>query len=154
MKNSKGISMITLIVTIVVMLILASIAFFAGDDSVDTANRAKLGSEKKSLKEAMQSRFAGYMRNSDTYPLEGTIIDSDVDVIAEYLKNIGRIEANKNEVKAEINTFLEKNVSNEEYNRIINYSDMLALEMTHVSNTMDYSYIVNYYSLDVVGPIY
>lgn len=154
MKNSKGISMITLIVTIVVMLILASIVFIAGDDSMETADRAKIGNEKKSLQEAMQSRFAGYMRNSDTYPLEGATVDSDVDVIVEYLKDIGREYADANDVKSEINAFLTKNTGYEEYNRIINYSDMMALEMTNISYTADYSYIVNYYSLDVVGPIY
>ena len=154
MKNSKGISMITLIITMVVMIILASIVLIAGDDSMETADRAKIGTEKKSLQEAIQSRFAGYMRNSATYPLVGATVNSDVDEIVDYLEEIGREDAKKSSTKSEIEAFLEKNINNEEYNRIINYSDMLALEMKNVSNAIEYSYIVNYYSLDVVGPIY
>ncbi|MBR4110686.1 MAG: hypothetical protein IKK43_03230 [Clostridia bacterium] len=153
MKNSKGISMITLIVTIIVMLILSSIVYVVSTDGRETADNAKYANEIKLLQEAMQSRFAGYMRNSETYPLKGTVAKTSTSEIVTQLENIGRETANTDEVKNEINDFLNKNSSNSEYNRIINYTDMLSLDITNISDKTNYSYIVNYYSLDVIGPI-
>lgn len=150
MSNSKGISMVTLVITIIVMIILSSIVIVVSTDGRDKANDAKYYNEKKILQEAMQSRFAGYMRNSDTYPIEGIVLEDD---IYSQLSDLGRESAQDDEVKNEIQEFLTKNNSHSEYNRIINYTDMLALEITNITTSSDYSYIVNYYSLDVIGPI-
>ncbi|MBO5179872.1 MAG: hypothetical protein J6B87_05965 [Clostridia bacterium] len=153
MINSKGISMITLVITIIVMLILSSIVYVISNDGRESADNAKYLNEKKLLQEAMQSRLAGYLRNANTYPLEGTPLASSEDDVITQLENIGRETANTVEVKSEINTFLTKNISHAEYNRIINYTDMLALELTNISSDTNYSYIANYYSLDIIGPI-
>lgn len=45
MRNSKGISLITLIITIIVMVILAAIAFMAAGDQVESAKFSKFASE-------------------------------------------------------------------------------------------------------------
>lgn len=153
MKNSKGISMITLVITIIVMLILASIVYVVSNDGRETADDAKYYNEKKIIQEAMQSRFSGYLRNSDTYPIEGTELNNSVDEIIVQLEAIGREEANADEIKTEITNFLAKNSGHSEYNRIINYDDMLDLGITNVSYKTNYSYIANYYSLDIIGPI-
>lgn len=154
MKNSKGISIITLIITIIVMLILSSIVYVVTNDGMETANNAKYYNEKKSLQEALESRFADFARNEKMNPLEGTIIEENTaDKIIENLTSIGRKEANTEKNREEIIEFVDKNVKHAEYTRIINYDDMLALEIANVSYKANYSYIVNYYSLDIVGPI-
>lgn len=154
MKNSKGISIITLVITIVVMLILASIVYVVGNDGMETADNAKHYNEKKSLQEAMEARFASFAVNEKMNPLEGTQIeDYTADKIIEHLTSLGRKEANTTENRDEIVKFVEQNVNHAEYTRIINYDDMLALEIANVSYKTNYSYVVNYHSLDIVGPI-
>ena len=153
MTNSKGISMITLIITIIVMLILASIVYVVSDDGRERADTAKYLNEKKLIQEAMQSRFSGHLRNSDTYPIEGNILNDSVDEIIVQLETAGKESANTDEMKNEITNFLSKNEKYSEYNRIINYDDMLELGITNVSYKTNHSYIVNYYSLDIIGPI-
>ena len=58
MRNNKGISMITLIITIIVMIILAAIAFMAAGDQVGSAQFSKFASE-----------FGEYATNFENAPL-------------------------------------------------------------------------------------
>lgn len=153
MKNSKGISMVTLIITIIVMLILSSIVFVVSNDGRERANDAKYYNEKKLLQEAAQTRFASHMRNSNSYPLEGTSLKTSLSDVVLQLETLGCENVDTAEVKDMITDFLDKNQNHAEYNRIISYSDMLALEMTNITYTTSYFYIINYYSLDVIGPI-
>lgn len=154
MKNARGISIITLIITIIVMIILASIVYIVGNDGMETADSAKYYNEKKSLQEAMQARFSGYVVNKNANPLEGTVLDEwSADSIIAHLKSIDRKEAETTENREEIIKFVDGNVNHAEYTRIINYYDMLALEIANVSHKTNYSYIVNYHSLDIIGPI-
>lgn len=153
MKNSKGISMITLIITIIIMLILAGIVYVVSDDGRERADKAKYLNEIKLIREAAQSRFAGYLRSSTTYPLEGTLAKDSLAEILLQLETLGCESTSLDEMGNEINVFLSDNVENSEYSRIINYADMLELGITNVSSKTTYVYLVNYYSLDVVGPI-
>lgn len=154
MKNAKGISIITLIITIIVMIILASIVYIVSNDGMETADSAKYHNEKKSLQEAMQARFSSYVVNENANPLEGTVLDEwTTETIIEHLKSIDRKEADTSENSEAIRKFVDGNVKHAEYTRIINYYDMLALEIANVSHKTNYSYIVNYHSLDIVGPI-
>ena len=153
MRNSKGISMVTLVITIVVMMILLSIAFVVNNDGTERADIAKIENEKQLLQQALQARCADYIRNPQFASLEGEKVEPTLDAITSYLSSSGRETTNDSEVRTEITTFLQKNDKWTEYIRIIDYSDMLGLGLTNISHKTDYSYVVNYYSLDIVGPI-
>lgn len=153
MTNQKGISMITLVITIIVMIILASIVYVVGNDGRETAEHAKYENEKKLIQEAMQSRYATYMRNPNAGSLEGTILENTLTEIVTQLEEMERNTLDSNEVRDEITSFLDKNSLHPECSRIINYNDMLSLGITNVTSTTNYSYIANYYTLDVIGPI-
>ncbi len=167
MKNNKGVSIITLTITIIVMIILAGIAIVVSRDGVDMANDARIENEKKQLQNAITSRFAGYLRSKDAYPLEGVKIQSafdeevtnDVKVqqslneIVTHLEGAGRYTVEEEETKNKIQNLLQKNINHIEYTRIIGASEMLALGLTNVDGNISYYYVVNYYSADIIGPI-
>lgn len=167
MKNSKGISMITLIITIVVIIILSSIAIVVSENGIDMALDARYQNERKELSEAVTSRFAGYLRNSSTYPLEGVSVEAVFDdslsndekeaealtQIVERLKNLGSTTVDTVDVKNEINKILHDNINHIKYTRIVSSTEMLALGLTNLGSDINYVYIVNYYSADVIGPI-
>lgn len=167
MKNNQGISMITLIITIVVIIILSSIAIVVSENGIDMAIDARYQNERKELQSAVTSRFAGYLRNSQTYPLEGASVEAIFDEtlsneekksqatteIVDYLKNLGRYTAETDEVKNEIGKILEDNINHVKYTRIIGSTEMLSLGITNLNSDINYNYIVNYYSADVIGPI-
>lgn len=167
MKNSKGISMITLIITIVVIIILSSIAIVVSENGIDMALDARYQNERKELSDAVISRFAGYLRNSSTYPLEGASVPAIFDEslsnadkeaqalsqILEYLKTSGSATAGTDDVKNEISKILHDNINHIKYTRIIGSSEMLSLGLSNLTSDINYVYIVNYYSADVIGPI-
>ncbi len=167
MKNNQGISMITLIITIVVILILSGIAIVVSESGIDMAIDARYQNEKKELQSAVTSRFAGYLRNSQTYPLEGASVEAIFDEtlskedkktramteIINYLKSLGRTTAETAEVKSEIEQILGDNINHIKYTRIIGSTEMLSLGLSNLNSDINYNYIVNYYSADVIGPI-
>lgn len=168
MTNSKGVSMVSLVITIIVIIILASIAIVVSDNGIDMAYDAKFENERKELKQAVASRFASYMRNSDMYPLEGISVPAMfndglstdekqqqvLEEVVTYLNSLGRTTVDKDEVKNEIVQLLQENKNHIKYTRIVGATEMLALGLTNISGNINYEYIVNYYSADVIGPIY
>lgn len=167
MKNCKGVSMITLIITIIVIIILSSVAIVVSNNGIDMANEAKFQNEKREIKQALTSRFAGYLRNEDLYPIEGIALQSAfneglsdeerkqqvLNEIVTHLKGLGRYTVDTDEVKNEIEKMLQDNINHIEYTRIIGATEMLALGLTNVGSEINYEYVVNYYSSDVIGPI-
>lgn len=168
MKNAKGVSMINLIITIIVIVILSSIAIVISENGIDMANNAQHQTEKKELREAITSRFAGYLRNSSVYPLEGasvqaifdeTLSDSQKESqalleIVNYVKTLGHDTVETIEIKNEIAELIQTNINHIKYTRIIGGTEMLALGLTNLTSDIEYVYIINYYSADIVGPIY
>ena len=83
LKNKKGITLIALVITIIVLLILAgvSIATLTGPNGLLTrANEAKEETEKAEEREKLQVEIVG------SYGTDGKI---DVDQLNENLKNLG-----------------------------------------------------------------
>ena len=73
MKNNKGISLISLIITIIVMLILAGIVIFnAWDKQVNKATFTKVYNEMQEVTTAVQQRHAAHRIDSTVYPYVGT----------------------------------------------------------------------------------
>lgn len=72
MRNKKGISLITLIITIVVLIILASISIFVGYEyNINKANFTKIYNEMKEVSNAIQERQVENRLDNTIYPLVG-----------------------------------------------------------------------------------
>lgn len=72
MRNKKGISLITLIITIVVLIILASISIFVGYEyNINKANFTKIYNEMKEVSSAIQERQVENRLDNTIYPLVG-----------------------------------------------------------------------------------
>ena len=86
LKNAKGITLIALVITIIVLLILAgvSIAMLTGDNGIITqANNAKVANEKATAKEKVQVEVGGS---------RGTDGKLDYELLKDNLKNVQGIE--------------------------------------------------------------
>lgn len=72
MRNKKGISLITLIITIVVLIILASISIFVGYEyNINKATFTKIYNEMKEVSSAIQERQVENRLDNTIYPLVG-----------------------------------------------------------------------------------
>lgn len=164
MKNNKGINLIALIVTIVVMIILASIAIRVGTDSYENALESKAAAERKEVVSAVSGRFGDYQRNNTASPIVGFKIPEEnmttEENIVEYIKNKLKKDHGKLMTEDElenktyqnmITKFVDDNFDDMDYTRLLFYRDLieLGIEKTNLNAV----YLVNYYSSDVVGPI-
>jgi type II secretory pathway pseudopilin PulG len=129
MKESKGISLVVLIITIIILIILSALLINTGNLGLQRAEEAKIKNEISTIKEAVTKRFTYYIENEIRYPLIGEIVD-----INEANSDFGR------DVTDEI-----------EYIRKLDsaYTQMLNIERIDSNHI----YIVNYNSGEVVGPL-
>lgn len=78
MRNKKGISLISLIVTIVVLIILASIGIYLGyEHNIKKATFTKVYNEMKEVSEAVKERALENKIDSVAYPYVGTKLTED-----------------------------------------------------------------------------
>ena len=94
LKNMKGITLIALVITIIVLLILAgvSIAMLTGDNGIITqANNAKVANEKATAKEKVQVEVGGS---------RGTDGKLDYELLKDNLKNVQGIENAPDSIEA------------------------------------------------------
>lgn len=78
MRNKKGISLITLIITIVVLIILAGISIFIGYEySINKANFAKIYNEMKEVSNAVKERGLENRLDNVSYPFVGKKLTED-----------------------------------------------------------------------------
>ena len=150
MKNSKGISLITLVITIIVLIILASIPIIVSDDSADRTEKASFDTEKLELKKALTQRYANYLQNENASPLIGIAVKTEAEA-KQMLINLGRdlttIE------QSEFDKIFKYSDSKAEYYRILEKEDVMALGIKNVNNMIEYSYVVNYALPEVIGPV-
>lgn len=167
--NNKGISLIALVILIVVMIIIASIAMNSGTGSYDNALVAKAREERNQMIHAVETRFGDYQINSIMKPLIGEVIpdeylihstpeeviESCYDYLVKMFLSENRLqtddELNNKTLQNQIRKFLEDNVADMDYTRVIRHRDAIELGLESVS--LDTVFLVNYYSIDVVGPI-
>ena len=83
MKKNRGISLIALVVTIVVMLILAGVSIYYGPrENIQTAYSADMYTEILNVSEATQQRYLTNRMDANRYPYVGTALsDSDPKII-------------------------------------------------------------------------
>lgn len=72
-KNEKGITLMILVITIIVLLILASISINLGDDSIDSTKDRKLQAELEIVQQACVTEYTkakklGYLDNTTETP--------------------------------------------------------------------------------------
>lgn len=149
MKNS-GITIITLIITIVVIIILTSIFVASGLESLNEAKITKAENEIKMLKEAVVNRYTSYVKNQNGIALYGTPVKdkmSSSECVERILDTLNNDEKIKKETK--ITKEIERDYA--KFVMLVASGDMarLGLENYDVDNV----YIVNYNTSSVYGPI-
>lgn len=141
LKNNKGVSMITLVITIVIMVIMISIILNSSIDSIEETNVTKIENEVRMLKEAVNVRITNHERNENLYPLIGEKVG---DEIYNKLKNIEGIEPS---VINELNYSAET----EDLYRVIDAADAKQLGVDGID--VEHRYILDYNDCEVYGPL-
>ncbi len=140
MKKQDGVSLIILAITIIVMIILATIAVISGTSSVKETVEVKIETEIAELKKAVADRMIEYERNPSNYPLVGTRIDN----VAEYLYHIdGMSSVEIANIVAKVN---DENIS---YYRLVDSESAKSLGVQSVGK--EHYFIVDYYHGQVYG---
>ena len=134
MKSNKGITLISLVITIIVLLILSGIGLTIGNNMISTSQDKKLISELNMVQHAILEQYAKYKTTKDpSYIKVGNKMElSDVKNIA---NNMGIELVN-----------IPDSYSNKDYYKL----DKLSLLRIGVQNTDD-EYIVNYISGEVIN---
>lgn len=164
--NNKGISLIALVIMIIVIIIIASIAINNSTGSYDNGLDAKAKEERAQVVDAINYRFGDNQIDSSINPLVGDTLPQELfeketdeerkEAIKEYIINLfvseGKLRTDNNkEVEEQIKKFVDDNFIEMEYTRILRHNEVVQLGLNSVSN--DSEFLVNYYSIDVVGPI-
>ena len=146
-KNNKGVSLVSLVITIVVMLVILSITLSSSLQSVEETNLTKIENEIRDLKDAVNDRLANYQRNPMTYPIIGEKVG---DNIFEYIRSIETLESNEiSEIIEQISVTY--SVENADYYRLVGRTEAEKLGVENID--AKHFYIVDYYDCDVYGPI-
>ncbi len=153
LRENKGITLIALIVTIVVLLIIAGISINMGITGVDQAGENRLITELEKVQHAVTERYTKYKLTKDTSMLVGTIVD-----------NLPTLPTKENENKTikwkvlqfsdSTDTEIKNKILQERKYYRLSSSDLSKLGLT--GGTDEYkgsSYIVNYYSGEVYDEV-
>ena len=124
----------------------------------------KAEEERKQVINAVSGRFGDYQRNSTANPIVGLMIPEEnlvnEETATNYICNKFKNEYGKLITEDEIQNstqtkliqkFVSDNFDDMEYTRILEYTDLIELEIEYTN--LNAVYLVNYYSNDVIGPI-
>lgn len=144
MKNQKGITLIALVVTIIILLIIASVATYTGISSIQDSKNQSYISEVKMLQQVVVENYTKYLTTKDEKYLRGEPIDySDME----------ELEYNMNSKSSKENITLKMmdygNVTssaNPVYYYRLSENDLKEMEVSVVNED---SYIINYYTGEV-----
>ena len=127
MKNNKGVSLISLVITIILILIIASISIYYGvTKNIDNTTETVSYNEIMDVEEAISQRSLMNKLNSSTYPLVGTpLTDSDPLVISETSYGDGWY-------KLEESDFSKLSLENVKKSYIVNYKDNLVVSTSPI----------------------
>lgn len=132
-KNSKGISMVSLVVTVTVLLIVSMVAVNLGTSGIKETNDAKLVSELQIVQHAVLEQYTKYKTTKDNVYLVGNkITDEEANQIA---NEIGVVLVNIPDI-----------YSNQDYYRL----DKASLTAIGIQDSSD-EYIINYISGEVIN---
>ena len=151
LRKSNGVTLITLVITIIVILILTSIFVATGMNALKEARKSEIQAEIGSLQEAISIRFTSYLKNGESVDLVG-ISPTSIEKLSDASKCINAI---KNSVG--INSDKEAKITREivshfdEYVKIVTPYEASILGVEPIKE--DSIYIVDYYTSAVYGPI-
>lgn len=136
MKNENGVTLISLVITIIVLLILASISTFSGVRNVNESRDSAAKTELKFVQQAVLQTYTKYTLTDDNDILVGLQF-SDFTGLNEIIEQI--------EEKTNITIELKDNNANNYY-----LLDGASLHALGITNTED-EYIVNYTTGEVIN---
>lgn len=133
LKNSKGITIISLAITVIVLLIISTIGISIGIDGIKSVNDSKLTSELQMVQHAVLEQYTKYKTTQDTVYLVGN------KVTTEEVTNIAQ------ELGITLVTIPDTYL-NKDYYRL----DKASLREIGIQDTND-EYIINYISGEVIN---
>lgn len=141
MKNQKGITLIALVITIIVLLIIASVATYTGINAIrDSKNQSYL-SEIKILQQAVLENYTKYLTTKDEKYIRGKQVNYfDMEEL------VNDINSNSNEsITLKMMDYGDSALPEIYYYRLSEKD----LEEMGVSTTYKDTYIINYYTGEV-----
>ena len=136
-KNQKGVTMIALIITIIVLLIIASISIGSALNSHETAAKNKLLTEVGMVQHAALERYTKQVTiENEDFPGEEYTSKSEIEADIDKIKNDSKLSEILNNTTPEDYYFLDKNalknlgVTVTEDSYIINYKLGIAINAT------------------------
>mgnify|MGYP003186203389 CR=1 FL=1 len=142
MKQKRGVTMISLVITIIVIILLVTIVLSTGMLGIFEAQNTKNDMEVRNLKDAVANRMIQNEKNPEKYPLVGNKID-DLAEFLNYADNLSGEEIER----------ITKNLTTErlEYYRIIDGNAATSLGVRSVASS--HYYIIDYLTGNVYGCI-
>lgn len=136
-KNQSGVTMIALIITIIVLLIIASISIGSALNSHETAAKNKLLTEVGMVQHAALERYTKQVTiGNEDFPGEEYTSKSEIEADIDKIKNDSKLSEILNNTTPEDYYFLDKNalknlgVTDTEDSYIINYKLGIAINAT------------------------
>ena len=71
MKNQKGITLIALVITIIILLIIASVATYTGINAIQDSKNQSYMSEVEMLKQVVLENYTKYLTTKDEQYIRG-----------------------------------------------------------------------------------
>lgn len=139
LKENRGITIISLVVTIIVLLILAGVTVNGVIQGIDETEENKLLSELSMVQHAISERYTKYKLTKDKDILVGTRIQTST------------LEDVPNTIIWKVTQFDETNNPEKEYYRISN-ADLKKLGLSS-NDATNSSYIINYSTGEVYNEI-
>lgn len=136
MKNEKGITLISLVITIIVLLILASISSYIGVNSVKESGDSAVKAELQLVQQAAFQKYAKYnlTGNQSNLPGNSYVDFTKLNEVIEQIKQ-----------KTGVTIEFKDNDANNYY-----LLDINGLQALGITNTQD-EYIVNYTTGEVIN---
>ena len=129
LKENKGVTLVALIVTVIVLLILSGIGMYYGIDSIKTANNNALKSEVIMVQHAVLERYSQYKLTRNNEILVGTPANSEAASLASQmevtLKGGTYYKLNSNDLN-------NLGITNSTDTYIVNYETGEVLNATHI----------------------
>ena len=147
MKKNNGVTLIALTITIIVLMIIASVGTYTGINALNEAKEQKDISELEMMQHAILEEYTKYITTKNTMYIRGTKINySEVQTI------ISQINSEKTSKENEITLKVENydNLSEEDITK--NYYELKEQDLKEMGiKLVNYTYIVNYATGEVIN---
>lgn len=149
MKSNRGITLIALTITVIVILIIAAVSLFSGTQALKDAKKDAKIAELNMLKQMLVENYTKYLTTKDEEYISGTRITNIAEV-----QNIVE-EINSKSVE-QVNLKIQKYEDNgdiTQYYYKLNATELkkLGVELTDYKETINEEFIVNYKSGEVMN---